>query len=68
MTQPTQSTGGRSHCPSCGEENACRFGADTPCWCANPTLQRIKPAPDADTCLCRNCLERALAMQRDALT
>jgi hypothetical protein len=68
MTQSTQSTGGRSRCPSCGQDNACGFGADTPCWCANPMLGRIKPAPDAQACLCQNCLERALALQRDALT
>ena len=66
MTSSTQSDRKPARCPSCGEYNECSFGADTPCWCAAAELGRVKPAPDANTCLCRNCLERLLAEGRAA--
>ena len=58
----------RSRCPECGQENHCGFDGRTPCWCAAPELERLKPQAGAGGCYCRACLDRLLARQRSPAT
>ncbi|MDC1311184.1 cysteine-rich CWC family protein [Burkholderiales bacterium] len=53
----------KNQCAQCGAEFTCGMLSDQPCWCAT-NFPKILSGNLGDTCLCPDCLNEAIILNK----